>query len=267
MRRLSVVPLAVLLFLPVALQSQPDSSARLMGYAKSSFNGRPLAGVMIAVPHARKFVVTDSSGTFLLAGLPAGPQKVSIAYQGRETEEYVFELRPGRTMRLAVLLDVDAVDLDPIVVEARNPVGWKDLAGFYERRRFYGSNAPVQSGFHNFYTREEIESEGFRSVGDVLRRMRVTTRCVDNGCVPTITSRGVPCPVRVAVNGVANFANEYESVLIDDVQGVEWYAGQLGPPNLVPLLRIDYPHDPSLQREIYGPVGVQSCGTIAIWTR
>lgn len=259
--------LALIGLLPCALPAQTDTTARLMGYAKSSFNGRPLAGVMIAVPDARKFVVTDSSGTFLLAGLPVGPQKVTVAYLERETDEYVFELRPGKTKRLAVLLDVEAVDLDPIVVEVRHRTGWKDLAGFYERRRFYGTNAPASSGFHNFYTREEIESEGFRSVGDILRRMRVYTRCIDDGCVPTTTFRGAPCPVRVAVNGIANFANEYESVLIDDVQGVEWYAGLLGPPNLVPLLRIDYPDDPALQRELYGSVTPRSCGTIAIWTR
>ena len=101
--------LAALLLCPTVLHSQADTTARLMGYARSAFNGRPLAGVMIAVPAARQFVVTDSTGTFDLASVPSGRQRVRIAYEGRETEEYEFELRRGKTKRLAVLLDVRAV--------------------------------------------------------------------------------------------------------------------------------------------------------------
>ena len=54
--------LVVALGLPATLHTQSDSSAAIRGTARSSFNGRPLAGVMISVPAARAFTVTDSTG-------------------------------------------------------------------------------------------------------------------------------------------------------------------------------------------------------------
>src|SRR5437773_6011863 len=85
----------LLLTTPVLAQLPRDTTARLAGTAASAFNGRPLSGVMIAVPVVRQFAVTDSAGAFELAGLPAGRQEVRIAYQGRETAEYVFALGRG----------------------------------------------------------------------------------------------------------------------------------------------------------------------------
>src|SRR6266540_195646 len=101
MLRARISPLfSLLLFATPAVAQLPrDTTARLVGTAASAFNGRPLSGVMIAVTAARQFAVTDSTGRFLLAGLPVGRQKVRIAYQGRETLEYEFDLRRGKTKR------------------------------------------------------------------------------------------------------------------------------------------------------------------------
>jgi hypothetical protein len=88
--------LAATLPLAAPLGAQTDPGARLRGIAVSSFNGQPLRGVSIAVPAARRFVVTDSSGAFRLTGLPAGDQKIQVSYEGRDTEEYEFTPRSGR---------------------------------------------------------------------------------------------------------------------------------------------------------------------------
>jgi len=251
MTRRLLCSLAIALTLPCALQSQTDNTAAISGYAKSAFNGGPLASVMISVAGTTKFAVTDSTGAFRLSGLPAGTQLVRISYLGRDTEEYEFELRRGKTKRLAIILDVEAVNLDPVVVTVRHRDGWRDLAGFYERRKFYG-------GFGNFYTREDIVRLRARSVGDILRRMGIHTRCLDNvGCVPSRWVRGNLCAVSVAVDGMAFFPNEYETVLIDDVQGIEAYRGDnLVPPGWRPMtMTFDRDHR------------TQFCGSVAIWTR
>ena len=142
--------LAAMLVLAAPLSAQTDPGARLRGFAISSFNGQPLRGVVVAVPAARKFVVTDSSGAFLLSGLPGGDQRIRVSYEGRDTEEYEFTLRSGRTTRIAVLLDLEAMDLDPVVVEARDPDQQRDLGGFFARRDWY-------RGYGRFFTQEEIE--------------------------------------------------------------------------------------------------------------
>ena len=99
--------------LPASLVSQIDSTATIRGTASSTFNGHPLAGVMISVPAVHRFTVSDSAGRFELAGLPSGRQRVRVSYEGRNTEEYDFDLRRGKVKKLVVLLDVDAVDLAP----------------------------------------------------------------------------------------------------------------------------------------------------------
>src|SRR6266480_3670690 len=103
--------LASLLFLSMLLtpaHAQRDTTARLTGTVRSSINGLPVSGVMIAVKGSRVFNVSDSTGSFTLVGLPGGRQTVRILY--------VFFLtlrRPPRSTlfpytTLSVLLDVAA---------------------------------------------------------------------------------------------------------------------------------------------------------------
>src|SRR5437867_6448110 len=97
--------LAVLALWTVPAAAQTPSVATLRGTASSSFNGHPLAGVMISVPAARKFVVTDSSGSFWLGGLPTGVQLIRVSFDGRETDYFQFELRGQHVKQIAVLLE------------------------------------------------------------------------------------------------------------------------------------------------------------------
>jgi len=237
-----------------AARAQRDTTARIVGIASSAFNGNPLSGVMIAVPAARRFVVTDSTGRFELAGLPPGPQKIRVAYQGRETQEYEFDLRRGKSKTLAVVLDVKAVDLEPIVVEARYPDDWRNLAGFYARKRRY-------SGFAHFFTREDIERGRPVNLHPLLAGEGILTRCfARTGCVPTRLTRGALCAVPVFVDGMPFWDNDYDQIPLDEVAGIEVYRDELVGP-VVPFGVL-----PSFAS--VGRVGaaVRSCGSIQIWT-
>ncbi len=59
-------------------QAFPDT-APILGAVISSYNERPLAGVMIAAPEVHKFVVTDADGRFALGGLPAGKRAIRVS--------------------------------------------------------------------------------------------------------------------------------------------------------------------------------------------
>lgn len=243
---------------PSPLNSQVDTTARISGIAASSLNGRPLSGVMISVPAARKRVVTDSTGTFSLAGLPAGVQKIRIAYEGRQTEEYQFTLRNGRTKTLHVLLDVDAVDLEPVVVEAQHPDRWRDLGGFYARQRSY-------RGFARFFTREEIERSQPPRISTLLAGERIVTRCI-RGCFPTRFSRGRLCLVPVSVDGMPFREEDYDRIAVADVAGIEVYRG-------APPFGLSYglpltPASSVWQGDLFSPTGpTGACGLVLIWTR
>ena len=241
--------------LAAPLSSQIDTTARIRGTAISSFNGQPLSGVMVSVPAARKFVVTNSTGTFALAGLRAGAQKIRVSYEGRDTEEYEFTLLSGSTKKIAVLLDIDAVDLAPLVVEAQPVDGWRDLGGFYARQKAY-------AGFAHFYTREEIERAHPPHISSLLALERIVTRCVQ-GCRPTRVSRGRLCLVPVSVDGLPMQEEDYDRIAVSDVAGVEVYRGN-PPYGLSHGLALS-PSGSVWQGESYNSRG--SCGSVLIWTR
>src|SRR2546426_9393055 len=75
---------AAILVSSVQARALSDTSARIRGAAISDFNGRPIAGVMISAPEVKKFVVTDSAGQFVLAGLPAGKRAIRVWNEGRD---------------------------------------------------------------------------------------------------------------------------------------------------------------------------------------
>src|SRR5713226_8990466 len=116
-------PFSCLLFVGMLVTSahaQRDTTARLAGTVRSSINGLPISGVMVAVPKVRAFEVSDSTGAFALAGLPAGRQTVRILYGDSLSYQQELNLKRGKTVTLSVLLDVAAVELAPIVVEAQS---------------------------------------------------------------------------------------------------------------------------------------------------
>jgi len=251
------LPAVTAAFFASSLQAQAlsDTSARIRGAAISSYNGLPIAGVMISAPEVRKFVVTDANGQFALAGLPTGRRSIRVSYEGRETHDYVFTLQGQRTKQIAVVLDVDAVNLDPLVVEARQANTWRDLAGFYERRREY-------RGFAHFFTREEITRMQPTRLSGLLTLEGIVTRCYQD-CRPTRFNRGKLCAVPVNVDGVAFREVDYDQIAVSDVAGVEVYRGV--PPN-----DLDHSLVPSVGSSIWMGTGLSaagSCGLVEIWTR
>ena len=238
--------------LPASLASQLDSAATIRGTASSTFNGHPLAGVMVSVPAVHRFAVSDSDGRFELAGLPPGRQRIRVNYEGRNTEEYDFDLRRGKVKKLVVLLDVDAVDLAPVVVEAQARDFSRNLAGFYDRRKWY-------AGFARFYTREEITRTHVSRLSSLLLRDGISVRCTTQGCVPMLWNRGTRCAVAVAIDGMQFAELDYDDVQIDEVQAVEVYRSTFLTWGVVP------------QIADFAPAGVvgsmRTCASVLIWTR
>jgi hypothetical protein len=210
---------------------------------------------MISAPQVKKFVVTDSTGRFALGGLPTGPRSIRVSYEGRQTQDYVFVLEGQQTKRIAVLLDLDAVDLDPVVVEAREANLWRDLAGFYERRRTY-------HGFAHFFTREEIDRMRLSRISGLLTLDGIVTRCYQD-CRPTRFNRGKLCLVPVSVDGVAFREMDYDQIAVKDVAGVEVYRG-VPPPDLNHSL-VSTPGSSIWMGTGLSAAG--SCGLVEIWTR
>ncbi len=235
----------------------PDQTARISGRALSAYNGKPLVGVIVSMPAIERSVVTDSAGVFVIRDLPVGHQSIRVTYEGRETADYVFRLREGRTIQLAIVLDAAANDLAPIVVEAGIIDLWRDLAGFYERRRQY-------KGYARFYTREDIERQRAGRISTLLRGAGIHQWCMRAyTCVPTRFIRGRMCAVPISVNGLPVWERDFDRIPIETVAAVEVWRDPNPQGFSTPMPQLG-----QYSFEARDPVyGRERCGSIGIWTR
>src|SRR5439155_1371607 len=106
MQRAPLVSLLLLSMLFAPAHAQRDTTARLTGTVRSSINGLPVSGVMIAVKGSRVFNVSDSTVSSPLVGLPEGRQTVRILNGDSLSYEHKIDLKQGKPLTPSVLLDV-----------------------------------------------------------------------------------------------------------------------------------------------------------------
>lgn len=246
-RRRTPVALALLVVAPLVSGAQQDSarrspaadSARLVGAVRSARNGLPLQGVKIFVRGTHRFDESDSAGAFGVTEVPSGDQVVRILYGDTLSYEKGFHFTRGKTLELAVLLDAQAPDLTPVVVEAQGLLADLSLAGFYERRR---------GGVGRFYTYEQLEQAVPRSTRVLLSQAGITLQCAHVRCVPVTVSASRPCVLSLYVDAVQIQADAVESFHPNELSAVEVY-----------------------RRAIDIPLGFRrrqdDCGAILMWRR
>lgn len=218
---------------------QQDTLAAIRGSVTSAFDGRPLSGVMIAVPTVGRFAVTDSTGTFVLGRLPSGKQRVRISYLERGSADHDVPLRRGKVTVLAVLLNVEAVDLAPVVVEEWGGHFVRSLAGFYDRKR---------RGFGTFFSWEDIERIRPYRLSSLLRQTGVLVQCWGGECLPYTFEPTRRCPMALYVDGMPIDPVFLDAIDPGDVAGVEIYRRASQVP--------------------FEFVGLRDgCGVVAVWSR
>jgi hypothetical protein len=226
--------------LPAPARSQSDTTAAIAGTVRSSISGLPIPDVTVALRDVRKLGVSDSTGAFAVAGLPAGRRTVRVVY---DTLSYDQELtlEPGKTLRLSVLLDVEALELTPIIVDAQSSLAERSLAGFFDRR---------QHGFGQFYTIVDLERLHPVSPQMLLTQSGVTVRCRARSCLPLVRQDARVCVMSVFLNGMRMGSDNLELVRVEQLAGVEVY-----------LHALDVP------RRFRTGLGLEECGAVLFWTR
>ena len=240
MQRAALASLFSLSMLFTSAHAQRDTSARLTGTVRSSINGLPVSGVMIAVKGSRVFGVSDSTGSFALVGLPEGRQTVRILYGDSLSYEHKIDLKQGKTLTLSVLLDVAATELTPIVVEAQTLRADRSLAGFYERKK---------SGFGRYYTLADLKRRPLETLQALLLESGVRVRCRIGQCLALGSDGGRVCAMSLFVDGLRMPPDYLNLARVDELAGVEVYR--------VPV---------EVPAEFWS--GLRSpCGAVAMWSR
>lgn len=193
----------------------------------------PIAGVRLSVRDARGTATTDSSGRFVLRGLPAGAQVLVARRLGYALAERVVELRAGQRTPIDLRLE-RMTALDSMRVTA--------LGGHYREFEFNrGANI-----FGRYLTRDQILRRRPADSADLLYRLGGFTVIGHGGTAIVYSKRELrkaePCPANVVIDRV-------QGRRINDVRplriiGLEAYEG------------------PSTFTSDYE----SKCGLIVIWT-
>ncbi|MGM0386668.1 MAG: carboxypeptidase-like regulatory domain-containing protein [Actinomycetota bacterium] len=116
---LALVVLGLLgLVVPADAQQPVSVAAAVSGRVTDAESGRPLAGVMVTVEGTGHRVLTDSTGTYRLPRVPAGPQVLGAEMLGYAPIRMPVTVPARGSLRRDFALAVSALEIEGIVVTA-----------------------------------------------------------------------------------------------------------------------------------------------------
>lgn len=182
---------AVLLLFPVALLAQPSSGV-IEGRVFNAATGNALANARVTIEGMSREAVTDETGSYRLAGVPAGPARVSVAYVGMQTATAALNVPAGAAVqREFELMLVGATDkaagetvkLDAFTVVADREMSAQAIA---QNERKSAANIRQIVAF------DEFGDRGSEDIGELMRFLP-GVGIVDGGqTASTIALRGFP---------------------------------------------------------------------------
>jgi hypothetical protein len=193
------------------------AQATLRGRVIDSEIGQPLADAMVKIRGGPPQLTTDSLGKFQAQQLPAGDVEVMIQLVGYAPGIFKVHLPPSGTLERDFALDFTGHRLSEQVVRARAEKLTPRYLEF-ERRR--------QRKLGAYFRWDELEKQGYSSVGDALRTVRgVKIKCNQETfeCF-AFMARTPQCQPTWWIDGVA-VQSFHENTSIRDVYGIEVYRG------------------------------------------
>ena len=204
--------------------------ARLVGRALRP-DGQPLAGVRVVVREARREVLTNDDGRFLLDSLPIGTWSLGARAVGYSPTFEPVDLLAGDANTIDITLD-RLQYLDPIVINARrSQLAGVDLREFQLRQKS-GMGRYLDVGAIDRYNPIWTSDIFTRTPGLILQNngasQRVMMKTDDGGACPPLIYVG-----DMLLSGDDRFSAGEVDHLVDlnDVLGVEIYTRKaLAPP-------------------------------------
>lgn len=219
------------------------AGARLRGIVRGP-NGQPLRGVHVTVLGSGVEATTSDSGTFTLAGLPAGSQTAEAKLVGFAPQRVSVDLSTAHQATARFTLSPVAAVLEEVRVKGRRTAA-QTMAEFDRRR---------QSGMGSFLTEADIRRRGSPETTDLLRTVpsvQVQPGGTQQEDVVTMRSSAGYCRPTFYIDGM-RFTQDVGGlnalVKPQDIIGMEVYRSSAEAP-------------PQFQDPLSG------CGSIVVWTR
>ncbi|HJP85967.1 MAG TPA: TonB family protein [Gemmatimonadaceae bacterium] len=238
---------AILLSIAASLCICARASAQVVGNVSGVVTdsaGAPLLGAEVTIDGSQARAFTEADGSFHLGAVPLGTRTINARRLGFSPNRVTVEVAQGADAAVVVRLTALPIALPTVLVK---PTGMKytgRLAGYYERLE------KRSSGY--FITRDQIDQEGSRLLGQLLQHVPGVTAVRLRGGLTGIRLRGRTCSPLVWIDGTPMPSGEVDldSFSPTSIHGIELYLGSTTAP-----ARYIYTRD------------VSSCGTILIWSR
>ena len=258
---LSVCCVVVLLLAARTTHAQGTVVGRVTDRAQS-----PIRDAVVDISRIGMQTRTDSVGRFVLRGVPAGTQLVTVRRIGYAAASVEVRVVNEDTVTIHVLLEQRAQLLPAVPVEGAAPSFVVPRLRDFERRR--------TSGVGHFLTADDLLPERSRPLGDVLVRLPGTYMVRSSTAACLTSTRGAQsfrnsatgfcgnqsvggqyCAVAVFLDGFPSYSGHdteeifnLNALRADEVAGVEFYSGSA-----------------TMPREFSAPRG--TCGVLVIWTK
>lgn len=217
----------------------------IVGVVTDQVSGDPIPEVVVNVPRAGRIARTGAEGRFSVGELAPGRHEIRFSHLGYAERTESIDVRMGRVTTVRVVLDVNAIALDPIEVAVDRRDATLEERGFYQRE---------EDGWGYFVDREDLEARSPIELTDALDRFP-GVRVVYNPRGPgqrhlLLRNFGDECSPTIYIDGIRMIGLGGMSIndMVDPsvVAGVEMYRGVAGRP-----------------AEYWG----SSCGVVLIWLR
>ncbi len=226
---------------------QPARTARIVGRVLAP-DGTPVRGARARVGTAATqsdYAVTDSTGTFRLAGVPAGTQTVQVIAIGFSPYRMAVDLRANVEARVTVQMRQRAYTLDGVKVYAS---GSRDGDAYAARAK--------KGGLGYFQTGDEVRSRGQMLVSYAVLRAP-GMRVIDTQFGRPVIAGSFKCPPRVFLDGWEIGSDELDRfVSVESLGGIEVY-------------RTPFEVPPQLMRSVRVPRtgGAEPCNVVFVWSK
>jgi hypothetical protein len=251
-RVLSLAVLTAVGALPA--QDPAPRRAALAGVIRDSLE-RPIPLAMVAVDGKDLSTVSDDSGRFHLAGIPAGTNDFTVMRIGFKALSFTTTLTPDTTLVIAIRMR-RIQTLEDVNVRAPSVSPRLARTGYYDRKKL---------GLGSFVTPERVDSLSHLSTpAKLLRDVRgLEVRCGAGGCT-VVPTRGHECLQLIVDGAIIGDMNSDNSNQIDNVltTGAVYAIEVYERPSIVPT-----EFQGMLPRKRSVLTRKAGCGVVVVWTR